>query len=136
MEMDFDGRLIRACLGAINAFGEIERECIKAALLANPSLHTLIPLFEMIYERGSGELWYYDEKGNFVESHFNRSGIPPFFFCLAMYPVYARLQVLLGHDGALYAYSDDVYLISDPIGMAKALATAPTIYMIAGLRIG
>jgi len=57
-------------------------------------------------------------------------------FCLTMYPVYARLQALLGPDGALYSYSEDLYLISDPIGMAKALAASPTICTKPGLRIG
>ncbi len=77
-----------------------------------------------------------------MESHFSRSEVRQgcflgaFLFCLAIYPVYARLQALLGPEGALYAYSDDVYLISDPIGMANALANAPMIYLKVGLRIG
>ena len=67
------GRLSAAFLDVINAFGEIEHECIHAALLANPSMHMFFPLFEMFYERGSGDLWYYDENGNFMESHFSRT---------------------------------------------------------------
>ena len=57
------------CHDAINAFEEIERNYIRAALLASPSSYLLIPLFEMLYERRSGNLWYYDENENFVESH-------------------------------------------------------------------
>jgi hypothetical protein len=53
-----------------------------------------------------------------------------------MYPVYARLKDLLGPEGARYAYSDDVYLISIPVGMAEAMEDAPTIYKKVGLRIG
>jgi len=59
---------------------------------------------------------------NFAESHFIRSGVrqgcvlSAFLFCLAMYPVFARLEAMLGHEGGLYAYSDDVYLLSDPGG--------------------
>ena len=45
-----------------------------------------------------------------------------------MYLVYARLEALLSSDGALYAYSDAVYLLSDPISMA--------IYNKVGLWIG
>ena len=59
-----------------------------------------------------------------------------FLFCLVIYTIYDRLQALLGSDGALYAYSDDVYLISDPVRMAKALSTAPVIYTKVGLIIG
>jgi hypothetical protein len=95
--MESNGMLSTTCLEAINAFGEIELNYIRAALLANPSLYMLIPLFEMLYERGSGEPWYYDENGNFVDSHYGRSGvckgcvIGAFMFCMAMYPVYAKL---------------------------------------------
>jgi len=59
-----------------------------------------------------------------------------FFFCLVMSPVYASLGALLGIDGALYAYSDDVYLVSDPVNMPIALGDAPAISKRVGLRIG
>jgi hypothetical protein len=50
--------------------------------------------------------------------------------------VYDKLGALLGPDGALHAYSDDVYLVSDPANMFIALAIAPTIYKKVGPRIG
>ena len=53
-----------------------------------------------------------------------------------MQPVYTRLGALLGPDGAIYAYSDDVYLVADPTSMAVALSAAPAIYKKTGLRIG
>ena len=43
-------------MDAIHVFVELKRACIKAALLANPTLYMLIPMFEMLYERGSGKL--------------------------------------------------------------------------------
>ena len=95
----------------------------------------------MFYERGSGELWHYDENGNYVESYFSRSGLRhgcilgAFLYCLAIYNVYGMRQALLGPDGALYAYSDDVYIISDHVGMVKAVAAAPGIYGKVGLMI-
>ena len=141
MVIECDGNLFAACMDAINAFGEIERDCICVALLANPSFHLLLSVFEKRYERGSGELWFYDEHGSYVESHFIRRGarqgcvLGAFHFCLAMYPVYARLGALLGLNGSLYAYSDDVYLLSDPARMVAAMATARVIYKKAGLRI-
>jgi len=88
----------------------------------------------MHYERGSGELFYYDEHGNYIASYDNKNGVRQgwvlgaFLFCLDMQPVYTRLGALLGPEGALYAYSDDVYLIADPANMAVALSAAPTIY--------
>ena len=96
----------------------------------------------MLYERENRELWYYDENGNLAVSHYSRNGVRQscvlgaFFFCLAMYPVYARIQALLGPDVALYGYCDDVYLFSDVARIEKPLATAPAIYKKAGLRIG
>ena len=45
-----------ANLDAINAYGEIERECIEAAIKANPCLHRLLPLYELLYKRGEGVL--------------------------------------------------------------------------------
>jgi hypothetical protein len=57
-----------------------------------------------------------------------------------MYLDYARLGVLLGPDGALYAYSDDIYLLSDQARMSATMATvltaSPTIYRKVGLRFG
>jgi hypothetical protein len=134
--------LATASLDGINAFGEIERVCIRVALEANPSLHMLIPLFEMLYEWDSGELWYYYEHGNYVESHYNRCGVRQgcvlgaFLFCLAMKHVYSRLGELLGANGTLYSYSEDVYLVSDAVSMANTLCAAPVIYAKVGLRIG
>jgi hypothetical protein len=72
--IESSGRLSTTCLDDINAFDEIERACIKVALLANPFLHMLIPLLEMLYERRSGELCFYDENGNFIDSYFSRYG--------------------------------------------------------------
>jgi hypothetical protein len=59
-----------------------------------------------------------------------------FFVCLVIRPVYARLGALLGPDGALYAYSYDDYLVSDPVNMSNALSIAPRSYKRMGLRIG
>ena len=53
-----------------------------------------------------------------------------------MGPVYARLSALLGPGGALYAYSDDVYLAPDPVKMSLARAAAPSIYNKVWLSIG
>ena len=46
--------LAGASLDAINAYGEIERGCIESAILANPFLYMLLPLFELLYKRGEG----------------------------------------------------------------------------------
>ena len=62
MAMESIGFFATSCLDGINALGEIERDYIHAELEASPSLHMLISMFEIVYERGNGQLWYYDEK--------------------------------------------------------------------------
>jgi hypothetical protein len=46
MAMEFNISMAIACIDGINAFGEIERDCIRTALEVKPSLHMLIPMFE------------------------------------------------------------------------------------------
>jgi hypothetical protein len=41
--------------------------------------------------------------------------------------VYERLGALLGPNSALYAYSDDVYLVTDPDNISAALTAAPSL---------
>ena len=55
MAMEVKPTLAGAGLDAIiNAYGEIERECIyiEAAIKANPYLHKILPLYELLYKRG------------------------------------------------------------------------------------
>ncbi len=56
MAMEVKPTLVGASLDAINAYGEIERECIESAIKANPYLHMLLPLYELLYKRGEGVL--------------------------------------------------------------------------------
>ena len=90
--------LARASRDAINTYGEIERECIEAAIKAIPYLHRLLPLYELMYKRGEGVLWYYDENGNFVLGARNKRGVRQgcvlgmFLSCITMEPMYARLR--------------------------------------------
>ena len=48
MAMEVNPVLAGASLDASNAFGEIERECIEATIRADPYLHRLLPLFELL----------------------------------------------------------------------------------------
>jgi hypothetical protein len=90
MAMEAKPTLAGASLDAINAYGEIGRECIEAAIRANPYLHRLLPLYELLYKRGEGVLWYFDENGKFVMGTRHKTGVRQgcvlglFLFCLAM----------------------------------------------------
>ena len=75
MAMEAKPHLVAASLDAINAYGEIERECIESAILANPYFQRHLPLFELLYKKGAGELWYYDDAGIFVFGTRIKSGV-------------------------------------------------------------
>jgi hypothetical protein len=115
MALETKPNLAAASLDHTNAIGNIERECIQAAIMANPYLHSLIPLFELLYKTRAGELWFYDENWNFVLHTHNQRGVRQgcvlgmFLFCLTMEPFYMRLRAAMGEHGTLYAYRDDAY---------------------------
>jgi hypothetical protein len=142
MAMEGKPHLAGASLDGINAYGEIERDCIEAALRANPFLHNLLPLFDLLYKKGEGVLWFYDEHGNFVMETRNKRGVRQgcvlgmFLFCLAMVPVYDRLKNIAGEEGVVYAYCDDSYILAPVDQMAQVLHQAPGIFGKVGLRIG
>jgi hypothetical protein len=48
--------LAMSSLDDLHALGDMERPCIRAALEANPTLHPLISLYDVLYTRGSGHL--------------------------------------------------------------------------------
>ncbi len=54
--MEAEPDMARACLDASNAFGDMERPCKRAALEANVAMYPLIPLYDVLYSRGQGEL--------------------------------------------------------------------------------
>ena len=105
--MEVEPDLARACLDASNAFGDLERPCIRAALEAHVALHPLIPLYDVLYTRGMGEMWFYDDMGNFVMRVFGLRGVRQECVlgmtipCITVGLVYAALLVILGPGGFL-----------------------------------
>ncbi len=99
--MEADPDLARATLDAINTFGDLDRPCIRASLLANVLLHPLIPLHDVLFTRGSGELWYFDEFGNFVLTVLCSRGVrqrcvlDSTILCIVVRPVYDAFRSLL-----------------------------------------
>ncbi len=103
--METEPDLARSCLDDSNAFGDLERSCIKATLQANVALHPLIPLFDVLYTRGQGALWYYDEMKIFILAVFCRKGVRQGFvldttiLCVTVRPAYDAFLVILGPEG-------------------------------------
>ena len=46
----------QAVMDTINGFSEVERLAMRAALVADPRLHCLLPLFDILYTDKDGEL--------------------------------------------------------------------------------
>ena len=137
--MEAEPELARATLDAINELGDLERLCIRAALLAKVLLHPLIPLYDVLYTRGIGELWFYDDFGNFVLAILNRRGVRQgcvlgtSILRITVRPVYDALRSLLGPKGFLFSFADAVYMGREPLQVAHMLAVAPGIYANVGL---
>ncbi len=114
--MEAEPDLAKSCRDANNAFGDLERPCMRASLETNVGLHPDIPLYDILYTRGSGEMWYYDELGNFIICILCRRGVRQgcvlgtTILCVTIRPVYDALLALLGLEGFLFSYADDVYM--------------------------
>jgi hypothetical protein len=83
---------------------------------ANPPLHPRILLYDLLYIRGSGRLWFYDDLGNFIICVFCRRGarqdcvLGTTIMCITIRLVYDALLALIVPDGFLFSYADDVYM--------------------------
>jgi hypothetical protein len=134
--MEVEPDLTRANLDASNTFGDLERPCITAALEVDVALHPLLPLYDFLYTRGSGVLWFYDELGNFILCVFCRRGVRKgcvlgtTILCITVRPVYDALLYILGPEGFLFSYADDVYMGRVPVKVALALDPVSGLYAI------
>jgi len=105
-------------------------------------VHRGLPLYELLYKRGEGVLWYYDENGNFDLGTRNKRGVRQgcvlgmFLFCITMEPVYAKMRTVVGDEGVLYTYCDDSYMLAPADQMATTLQHALGIFVKVGLRLG
>ena len=135
----------RVSADAVNAFNAQYREAMRAALLANPALHGLLDLFDMLYRAGGGRICVgsmapqpVHRCSRFVAVAESGKGAlwAPFLFCLTMAPIYDRIRAMVGDAGVLLAFSDDAYCISSPVLLAAVLKELTPLYRIVGLRIG
>ena len=115
--MEGDDNLAAMSADAVNAFiNEQHRKAMRAALLANPALHGLLDMFDMLY---GPDAWLYGPAAcpPAFELRCRRGvrqgcALSTFLFCLTMAPVYDRIRAMLGDAGALLAFSDGAYCIS------------------------
>ena len=56
--------------------------------------------------------------------------------CIKVRPIYDALFLILGLEGFLFSYADDVYLGGLPINVTLALEAASGIYAMVGLSLG
>jgi hypothetical protein len=115
---------------------------MSAAIVADPHLHCILPLQDMLYTDRDGELWYFDEDGNLSHTLSSRRGgrqgcvLGLFISCVSMAPIYKALKTKLGPKGMLVDFSDDVYLHGPPVNVTTSISAAPALYKKVGLRIG
>jgi hypothetical protein len=140
--MEVKPDLAKSCIDACNAFGDLERPCIRVALEANVALHPLIPLYDVLYTRGVGILWFYEDLGNFILAVFCRKGVRhqgcvlgTTILCVNVRPVYDALLVILGPKG-FFSYADDAYMGGLPVNVARTLTAAIILYRMIGLTLG
>ena len=73
--MDVDLAFAHAVMDDIDGFNELERQAMRAAIVADTRLHCILPLYDMVYPVGEGELWYFDEHGNLSHTLPSRRGV-------------------------------------------------------------
>ena len=105
-------------------------------------MHPLQPLYDVIYTRGREELWYYDEVGNLMLCVLCRKEVRQgcvlvtTILCITVRPVYDALLEILGPEGFLFSYANDVYTGGVPTKVALALSVASDLYAMDGLQLG
>ncbi len=52
--MEADSAFTHVILDAINGFNELERQAMRAAIVADPWLHCILPLYDMLYTDKEG----------------------------------------------------------------------------------
>ena len=55
--MEVDPTFAHAVMDAINGFNELEWQAIRVPIVADPRLHCILPLYDMLYTDMEGELW-------------------------------------------------------------------------------
>ena len=124
---DADPDLAITCVDGVGAFDHVHRARIFEELLAHPVLRDLVPHVRMWYGTRSTFVWT-DENG---ESHLveqaegGEQGDPlmPALFCLAVRPALQAAQGMLQSGEGVFAYLDDVYLLTRPERARDALDT-------------
>jgi hypothetical protein len=128
-----------ASFGVINSFNELKKTTLLEAFLSYEFLLPLLTLFNILYMAIVSEVWLYDENGDHYNSYESwkevRHGciMGTILFCLAMAPIYDSPRMEFGPEGALNAYSNNVYSVTKPVG---ATMVAPALYERVGVRIG
>jgi len=84
-------------MDAIDGFNELERQATRAAIVAHPRLHCILPLYDMVYTDREEELSYFNEDGKLLHTVPSRRGFRKgcelglFMFCVTMAPIYKQL---------------------------------------------
>jgi hypothetical protein len=106
-----------SCLDAINGFNEMERDAMRASIVAHLCIHCLFPLFDMLYMDRVGELWFCNENGAVFRTYHSCKGVlhgcvmRTFLFCLAIAFYLRPLRSELGQDGSLFGIPGEIHFM-------------------------
>ena len=135
-------RLGVLCLDLTNAFNTVSRKAIRTALLKQPPLHPLLPIFDLYYG-GPGQLMYYGDSPSSVpyaildslEGVRQGDVLGPLFFCVAVASCLRELSDSVRDSGVVQALMDDVSVLCPVDDVQKVLDVAGATFSRKGLTL-
>ena len=127
-------------IDGIGAYDHISRSRMFQELWNVPSLRSLIPYARLFLGQESQFVWR-DEAGI---SHMIRQGeggeqgaaLMPALFCLALKPALAEIQAALQPDEQVYAYLDDIYVVTSPARVRAVFdLVSEVLYRVCRIRV-
>ena len=112
---------------AYGAFDHVQRAAFLTKLANTPSLSALLPLVKMLYSTESRFLWT-DSDGathEILQGEGGEQGCPlmPALFALAQHDALVSAAGKLQPNERLFAFLDDLYVVSTPTRAATAFLT-------------
>ena len=115
---ELDPRCTILSIDGVGAFDHVSREAMLHGLRNNPALSQALPFVRQFYGSSSTYLWY-DDRGVAHEVRQAEGGeqgdpLMPGLFALAQHPALLAAQQSLQEGEAIFAFLDDIYVISAP----------------------
>ena len=115
---ELDPRATVLSVDGVGAFDHVGRQSMLGSLLRSPALRPLLPYARLFYGQDSTYLWW-DSSGachSVQQAEGGEQGDPlmPALFALAQHPALQETAATMRSGEALFAFLDDIYVISSP----------------------